>query len=243
MTVSKKITKYLFNLLLWSVILFLYAFSNSKNALKKIQKIEIQFISKEPYFLSKSVVNELLMQDDQRSQKRTKHSIDLHELEQKVSENPYVEKASLYITLDGTLHSLIKPRQPIARVLENTSSYYIDSHGLKLPLSENYSVKVPLVTGTINKNNLSAAIKLLERVANDSFLDKEIVGIHFQPPNECVLTVRSGNYRIEFGELTEIDRKVKKLKAFYGQLFLDRTIHQYETINIKYRNQVIGVKK
>jgi cell division protein FtsQ len=54
--------------------------------------------------------------------------------------------------------------------------------------------------------------------------------------------VRSGDYRINFGDLTEIERKIKKLKAFYNKAFLDSTIHKYKTINIKYHNQVVGEK-
>jgi len=42
--------------------------------------------------------------------------------------------------------------------------------------------------------------------------------------------------------LTEIDSKIKKLKAFYSKVFLDSTIHKYKTINIKYHNQVVGEK-
>jgi len=56
------------------------------------------------------------------------------------------------------------------------------------------------------------------------------------------MTVRSGDYRIDFGNLIEIDKKIKKLKAFYGKAFLDSTIQKYKTINIKYHNQVVGVK-
>jgi cell division protein FtsQ len=57
-----------------------------------------------------------------------------------------------------------------------------------------------------------------------------------------MFTVRSGNYRINFGDLNEIDSKIKKLKAFYSKVFLDSTIHKYKTINIKYHNQVVGEK-
>jgi cell division protein FtsQ len=57
------------------------------------------------------------------------------------------------------------------------------------------------------------------------------------------MTVRSGNYRVEFGKLNQIDNKIKKLKAFYSKVFLDSTIHNYKTINVKYRNQVVGVKE
>lgn len=84
---------------------------------------------------------------------------------------------------------------------------------------------------------------LLKKISNDDFLNKEITGIHLQANNEYIMTVRSGNYRVEFGKLDQIDNKIKKLKAFYSKVFLDSTIHNYKTINVKYRNQVVGVKE
>ena len=83
---------------------------------------------------------------------------------------------------------------------------------------------------------------LLNKIVGDDFLNKEIIGIHLQATKEYMMTVRSGDYTIEFGKLTEIDSKIKKLKAFYSKVFLDSTIHKYKTINIKYHNQVVGIK-
>jgi cell division protein FtsQ len=83
---------------------------------------------------------------------------------------------------------------------------------------------------------------LLNKIDEDNFLNKEVTSIHRKDNKEYLMTVRSGDYRIDFGNLTEIDKKIKKLKAFYGKAFLDSTIQKYKTINIKYRNQVVGVK-
>ena len=89
---------------------------------------------------------------------------------------------------------------------------------------------------------MSRLIVLLNKIVKDNFLSKEIIGIELKAQNEYMFTVRSGNYRINFGDLTEIDSKIKKLKAFYSKVFLDSTIHKYKTINIKYHNQVVGEK-
>jgi cell division protein FtsQ len=83
---------------------------------------------------------------------------------------------------------------------------------------------------------------LLQKITTDDFLKKEIVGIHVKNANECLFTVRSGNYKIAFGSFAEMDQKFQKLKAFYNKTFQDGTIHTYKTINIKYHNQVVGVK-
>tara|TARA_R110001632_G_scaffold18712_24_gene57744 strand:+ start:5537 stop:6262 length:726 start_codon:yes stop_codon:yes gene_type:complete len=238
----KRIIKYVFLLVLLGSLGFLYGFSNTRNTQKVIKEGEVQFDSGEGYFLTQSMVNKLLIQNNERVQKQAKSVIDLYQLEKKVLENPYIEKASLFITIDGTLNSLIKQRQPIARIMTSNSTYYIDSHAVKVPVSEYYSARVPLITGVDNDKDLAELMRLLNKIVGDDFLHNEIIGIHLQSTNEYVLTVRSGDYKIEFGKLVEIENKITKLKAFYNKVFLDSTIHTYKTINVTYHNQVVGVK-
>ena len=76
----------------------------------------------------------------------------------------------------------------------------------------------------------------------DDFLKKEIIGIHKTQNNEFILSVRSGRYKIELGSLEKMNVKFQKLKAFYNKAFVDKTINQYKTINLKYHNQVVCAK-
>jgi len=238
----KKILKYIFLPILLGSIGFLYGFSNQRNSQQIITKSVVKFQSNEPYFLTEEIVNKLLIQNNATVKKQAKSVIDLYKLEELVLENPYVEKASLFFTIDGTLGSFIKQRQPIARILTSNLSYYIDSEGVKVPVSENYSARVPLVSGLNDDSNLLELLVLLNKIDEDNFLKKEVTSIHRKDNKEYLMTVRSGDYRIDFGNLTQIDKKIKKLKAFYGKAFLDSTIQKYKTINIKYHNQVVGVK-
>jgi len=238
----KKILKYIFLPILLGGIGFLYGFSNQRNSQQIITKSVVKFQSNEPYFLTEEIVNKLLIQNNATVKKQAKSVIDLYKLEEQVLESSYVEKVSLFITVDGNLNTVIKQREPIARILNGNSSYYIDSQAVKVPISENYSARVPVISGISNEKEVSSLIVLLNRIVDDNFLSKEIIGIELRAQNEYMFTVRSGNYRINFGDLTEIDSKIKKLKAFYSKVFLDSTIHKYKTINIKYHNQVVGEK-
>ena len=238
----KKFLKYIFLPILLGGIGFLYGFSNQRNSQQIITKSVVKFQSNEPYFLTEEIVNKLLIQNNATVKKQAKSVIDLYKLEEQVLESSYVEKVSLFITVDGNLNTVIKQREPIARILNGNSSYYIDSQAVKVPISENYSARVPVISGISNEKEVSSLIVLLNKIVDDDFLSKEIIGIELRAQNEYMFTVRSGNYRINFGDLNEIDSKIKKLKAFYSKVFLDSTIHKYKTINIKYHNQVVGEK-
>ncbi len=238
----KRALKYVFLLILLGSLGFVYGFSNVRNNQKKVNKIEVNFQSEAVNFLSQSMVNKLLIQNNQTVQNQAKSVIDLYQLEKEVTKNPYIEKASLYITIDGTLNALIKQREPIARVITNSETYYLDLQGEEVPLSENYSARVPLITGAKKDKDFAEVRKLLHKIIANDFFKKEVIGIHMDDSDELLLTMRSGDYKIEFGKLKEIDQKLKKLEAFYSKAFSDSTIYKYKTINIKYHNQVVGVK-
>jgi cell division protein FtsQ len=127
-------------------------------------------------------------------------------------------------------------------VITNKKTYYLDLQGVEVPLSNNYSARVPLITGVEKDKDFIEIMKLLRKIIGDELLKKEVIGIHMDRSDELLLTVRSGNYKIAFGKLREINQKLKKLKGFYSKALSDSTIYKYKTINIKYHNQVVGVK-
>jgi len=238
----KKAATYLFSLLLIASLVFLYSFSLVKNSNKKIKKITIEFAEETNDFLTQEMVNKLLIQNNEALKNQAKSVIDLQELEHSVLSNPYIESATVFFTIDGVLKETVKQRTPVARISKVNSSYYIDKHGFKVPLSENYSARVMLITGAINEENLQEFTRFVNVILADDFLKKEIIGIHKTQDNEFILSVRSGQYKIEFGSLDETNVKFKKLKAFYNTAFVDKTIEQYKTINLKYHNQVVCAK-
>lgn len=238
----KKSLKYVISFILLILLGFLYGFANVRNEQKVISKINIEFEPGVNNFLSQPMVNKLLIQNNKSVLNQPKSVIDLHELEKKVLSNPYVENATLFYTVNGVLNSTIKQRKPIARIISSNGNYYIDSQGVRVPISSQYSARVPLITGVNSKSDLQEVYGLLQFIVLDDFLKKEIIGIDINEEKDYTLSVRSGNYKIEFGKLSDIEVKFQKLKAFYAKAFVDKSIQKYEIINIKYHNQVVGVK-
>ncbi|WP_369047821.1 cell division protein FtsQ/DivIB [Tenacibaculum sp. UWU-22] len=238
----KKKLKYLAFVVLLGFISFLYGFSIHRNRAEKIKNVVVEFDSGDNIFLTHSMVNKLLIQNNDSIKNQPKSVLDLHRLEQKVLSNPYVEKAAVFVTIDGELKTIIKQREPIARIENKSTSYYIDMYGVKVPLSKNFSARVVLVTGVNTPAEIKEVTKLVNIILADDFLKKEIIGIQKLKTNEYVFNVRSGNYKIDFGKFINTGVKFKKLKAFYNKALADKTIQNYQTINLKYHNQVVCAK-
>jgi cell division protein FtsQ len=238
----KRVLKYLFFVGFLISLGLLYSFSSYRNVSKKVAAIDIQFSDNEHFFVTREMVDKLLIQNDSSLINQPKSIVDLFKLEQSLLENPYVENADVFLTLSGTLKSVVKQREPVARILSEKESYYIDKHGVKVPLSSLYSARVLLVTGVKNEADILELQQLLKLILEDEFLKKEITGIEKKPNNAYQFSVRSGNYKIDFGKIKDKQIKFEKLKAFYSKTFADKSIEKYKTISLKYHNQVVCTK-
>jgi cell division protein FtsQ len=238
----KRILKYLLLVVIIGFFGFLYGFSSVRNSVKKVTKIEVKFEEGNNNFLTHAMVDKLLIQNNKTVANQAKSAIDLYKLERNVSKNPYIEKAAVFLTIGGALKATIKQRTPIARIVSGKDSYYIDKQGIKVPLSANYSARVLLISGVNNEEDIRVILPLIITILEDGFLQKEIVGIVKSNTDDYEFSVRSGDYKIDFGKLTDVALKFKKLKAFYNTTFKDKTIQEYKTIALKYHNQVVCTK-
>jgi cell division protein FtsQ len=240
---NKKLVIYPIFVSLLIVLSVLYGFTKNRNLNRKIHGLTVEFEEGDNSFLTHETVNKLLIQSQVTVKNQPKRIIDLHHLEEKVLSNPFVDKAKVFVTPGGLIKTHISQKEPIARVVSGKEAYYIDDKGFVIPLSENYSARVPLVLGENIAANTKEITELLLFIAQDEFLKKEITGIRRLSSNEYILYVRSGDYTIHFGEYKNVVIKFKKLKAFYNKSLKDKTINSYKVINLKYHNQVVCTKQ
>ena len=234
---------YIKGLFLLGLVVFLYGFAHHKHSGKKVTEINVEFKQGDNLFMNYEMVNKLLIQNGKSVKNEAKTVIDLQKLENNVRSHSMVENASVFLTVDGLLKTVIKQRTPIARVISNNRSYYIDKQAKKMPLSNNHSARVMLISGDINDNDIAQIYVLVSKILSDDFLKKQIIGGRKTANNEYVLSMRVGEQEIEIGEIENLDSKFKNLKAFFNKTMTDKTIDSYTSINLKYNNQVVCTKK
>jgi cell division protein FtsQ len=238
----KRSLKYLFFIGFIGVLTFLYGFTSERNSQKKVAEVRVSFQEEKSNFLTHTMVNKLLIQNNKTVINRPKSVIDLYSLEKKVSENPYVENAAVFLTIGGVLKSKIKQRSPVARIIGGKVSYYIDKEGVKVPLSDHYSARVLLISGIDEAADIRMVLPLVLAILEDDFLQKEVVGIVKSDLDSFQFSVRSGDYKVDFGTLERMKTKFSMLKAFYNATFKSKTIQDYKRITLKYHNQVVCTK-
>ncbi len=232
-------------LLLLLLVVFLYGFASTRNSTNKTSEMKIIFNNGKNLFISYEKVNKLLIQNLASLENQSKENINLNNVEQFLENNQMIGEAEMFQTINGVLGAVITQRTPILRVANGLESYYYDEDGEKMPLSDNFSARVPLTTSIIEKDNCEDIIFLANRIKNDEFLKKQIIGIKQikgKSTNQFELKMRTGSQIVIFGDLKRMDKKIQNLKTFYQKTILDGTLNNYKTINLKFNDQVVCTK-
>lgn len=221
---------------------FLFVFSSFRNSTRKVSEPVVKFLGEENLFVTHETVSKLLIVNQETVTNKPKEIIDLNVLENALNSNPMIKEAQVYINVDGQLTAVINQKKPIARVVTN-ASYYVDEDATYMPLSTNYSARVPLVTGFVEKNNLNNVAVVARKVQNDEFLKNNVVEIRQNENRSIDLKFRKDDFLIQLGSLEQLDKKINNLKAFYQKAMRDSTLNKYSVVNLRFDKQVICTKK
>ncbi|PSG87881.1 hypothetical protein C7H61_11765 [Mesoflavibacter zeaxanthinifaciens subsp. sabulilitoris] len=232
---------YIKMIVLLILVVFLYAFSSARNSKRLVSQPNIQFIGNKNLFITQEAVSKLLIQNQQGVTNVPKETLDLNGLESTLNKNPIIEFAEVYVNVEGKLTAKVKQKTPIARVLGN-NSYYIDSNGGVMPLSKNYTERVPFVTGFVKKSNLDIVYKVADYVLKDEFLKQNVIEIHQNKNNSIDLKLRQTKFVVHLGQIKQLEKKISNLKAFYIKATKDKVLDKYSKVNLQFGNQVVCTK-
>ncbi len=217
------------------------AATSVRNNARLLTETPIVFENPDQPLISEKTVNKLLIQNKDSVKNIAKETLNLKALETRLLANPYIRNANVYVAVDGEVGVYIEQKTPLARV-QTSEDYYIDEQGKRMPISSNFSVRVPLVTGTVTKKTLPDVFALVKSITNDVFFKKQITGIVVSD-KKYMLLLREFNFVVDFGTTQQMKTKLNNFKAFYKKALKDSTINTYKRVNLQIASQVICTKK
>ncbi|MBU2995066.1 hypothetical protein KO500_01410 [Cellulophaga baltica] len=227
--------------LLTVTLVVLYGFSNIRNQQNSISNLDIQFTDGNNLYLTNGMVNKLLIQNFHGYENMPKENLVLNTIENALEANKMVKNAQVYLTVDGNLTTKIAQRNPIGRV-EGSSIYYLDDEGKRMPLSQNHSARVPVITGNVTDDSLKDLYMILNHINSDNFLHKNVIGIQVVKNQKYQLKFRTDNFVVSLGRAEALDEKFNKLKAFYVKGTKDKSLANFSKVSLEYNNQVVCTK-
>lgn len=263
--------KKILHIFLWVIILSgivtTMAFVNKANKQAVVQKAFIHLgKTEENAFITEADILNLIQPGAQQFKAAASEKFPVHVLEKKIMQLPAVKDVQVYKNLNGTLHVDVEQRKPIVRVFNlSGESYYIDETGSLMPLSHNYTAHVLIVNGNLNDkyanryhlsiadiaaNDTLANISMLDDIyelamfiSKNAFWKAQIEHINVNKDFEFELYPRVGNHRIVFGDKNNMHEKFARLLIFYKKVLNEIGWNEYESINIKYNNQIVCTKR
>jgi len=224
-------------ILIVGVLFFLVGFANHRQKSKPVKLLHVEFMDASKLFITEVEIEQILKDmmvangDSLMDEKR------LAIVENTLDANEMIKSSEVYYSLDGKLSAKIIQREPIARI-KDKDFYYLDSEGFPMPLSKNYSSRVPMVYG-VRPKDLKEVYPLLMKIQGDDFFKKHIIAIRKESKNHYVLSVRDREFLVNFGQVSYLDKKLTNYKVFYLKALEYNKLDDYKRIDLQFGNQVV----
>ncbi|MBU3744152.1 MAG: hypothetical protein FGM61_06320 [Sediminibacterium sp.] len=202
-------------------------------------------------FVNEADIRQLLEKTFQITGKEIS-KLPLRSMELMLENNPWIAKAEIFVDNHDSLHANLHERLPIARVFTlQQQSYYIDSMGVKLPLSDRLVARVPVFTDFPSDQPvlsvpdsllLQDMIAISKKIAADSFWMAQISQVAIVAGNHFELYPITGKPIIRLGDGVDLDEKFQKLNAYFTTDYFKMGYAQYPVIDVQFKRQLVGIR-
>ncbi len=216
-------------------------------------EINIEGVNNNFFVDKKDILNSIVAIEKEDPVGKTIGSFNLKRMETELEKDIWIKAAELFFDNNEVLQVNVLEREPVARVFTTTgTTFYIDNELAILPLSEKFSARLPVFTNfPTDRKVLSKAdssllmdIKTISLgIQKDSFSMAMIEQVDVTPQRIFEMVPKIGNQVIVFGDGTDVEEKLNKLKLFYQAIMIKAGWNTYSTINVQYKNQVVAKKK
>lgn len=118
-----KIIKVIFGV---ALLIGLISFTVIKNASRTVKKIDVAFVQPvDNYFINDESIREIINKDGKDILKQSLREVNVKEIEQKVSESPFVDSVQVSKDINGHLRLDIKANSAVARIKTLKNEFYL----------------------------------------------------------------------------------------------------------------------
>ena len=198
---------------------------------------------------TKFVTKEGVVQKLGKTADKIKHTpiaeLNIEKLERQLSQDNSFENVECYISSDNKLQIDIVPMIPEIRVFSpDGKSYYINKDGKRIDTGNEFFMDVPVVTGNFDQKFPAKNILPVTRhIAADDYLKNLITMIEVKSATNILLYPCIKGQVINIGDTTELTKKFDNLTLFYRKVMNHKGWETYDTISVKFRNQIVATRR
>ena len=114
------------------------------------------------HFLDENDVIDLMQWNHENLKGASIDKVNFREIEKRIEKDPFIEDAEMYSDLKGNLMVNVTLRRPIARIVRNDGpDGYIAEDGTVMPVSEKFTARVMLISGSFVREILKVRLSKL----------------------------------------------------------------------------------
>ena len=176
--------------------------------------------------------------------------IDLGVLENRIKKHKFVRNAEVYRDLQGNILVEAVQCRPLARIIRpNAFDAYISEEGNILPISDQYTSRVLLLSGALADTlvtrdlpNYKQGKKLhefLQFINQDPFWKAQIAQVDIELDGEATFYTAVSKQLVEFGTVDNYQDKFRRLDFFYKTILPEKNWNSYIRVSLKFENQIV----
>ena len=226
-------------------LIFLLGFTNQRHSEKRCVDYRIELADENISLITRGEIILLMESIQDTIVGKLVNAIPIFDIERKIEGLKNVKNAEVFIDMEGMLHVEVNQKKAVVRVSpEGSEDFYMDANGSMFSLSTNYTEHLLIANGNIEDSvDFSNALILANYISSDSLWQSQIVQIYFKENKEIELIPRVGNHTILLGDVENYKDKFRKLYLFYELGVNQVGWNNYKEINLKFRNQIVCVKR
>ena len=182
----------------------------------------------------------------------TMDRINLKQLENKIKYDRHILDAEIFGDLKGNLIVKVELRRPVARIVrDNAPDAYVAEDGTIMGVSEKYTSRVPLISGSFTNKLVDAGnmyeleegtqmMEMMEFIRDDRFWRSQVAQMDIDGSGDITIYPQVTGQRVEFGKPENVEAKFRKLMIFYKEILPTRGWTKYERVSLKYEGQIVA---
>ncbi|MBQ6955034.1 MAG: hypothetical protein IJP80_00240 [Bacteroidales bacterium] len=251
------------NLIIWLLIIAVVVTFHIVRRNSTMRGIETVVTGNDICLLTERDVDSLLIAAYPTLRQTDIGRVEKRKIRQTLLDHPYILDAKVGMSAGGKLQVEVTQRAPIVRVFFQGNEFYISNEGTFMPLCAEHFCDIMIGSSEYAEPRLpnlrairlddtasehrSFALESIWRLARFIHDNQQYDGVFDQvamtAKGDLVLTPKLGNTSVIVGDTLQLDEKFENLWVFYDQGVKKTGWDTYKTINLKYKNQLVGVKR
>jgi len=243
----------------------LFVFANKKqgNETCRMLKVKVEYNKADP-LINEAYIVRLITKEGIRIKGQPLKSIPTAAIQQLLTKNPYIQRTSVRIGVDGIVNVFAEQREALVKIMPTDGApFYLDTEGAIMPMSPGYPARVMVASGFIRTRlswekehstgmipepfkmltpDLQKVFIAASALSKQSFTLALTEQLFLNNQGELELIPKIGDQIIVLGDTTHLAEKIENLNTFYTRGMQAEGWNNYRSISLKYRNQVICTK-